>query len=487
MVWPVVLDMAFITSKISTALHGVRRGGSTVASVYRASFTQVLIGCLYAIALPNVLIFKLHLSPGFLGILGAVGALAYIAGPVIFRKWSSNSGTRASLIDIATLESATMVITLGFLSPTVLVVSSALEGLLASIYWTNMNVLVSRWQACTPKSKQSAIFKKYGLSWNLGGIAGEIVGFLVIWVGFNDYVVCLISLGLEALHFYFLNGIVSPGSEDRKFEARGARNTSRIMAKRNNHMVRQYLFVLVLLMIMGELCLQVIKSTYDFLFPFIVFRNEDSSEVVYEISLFQQLAQMVGIYASSKLDERGQYRGAVAAIGATIVLTACVLEAPAMIVIAASLIVVGFAGGLIYGFTAQVMLRCNNFGPTMRFAGLYESFSGIGEGIMVLITGFTSESGFSAAFMVLEWYLVATFVIFVAFASGMVCASKKMIKPVWPGVIPRIFFISRYTGFVGQGFSAYRAISNMHMLAMAGKQPLEPRYPLVLSPEALYL
>ena len=477
--------MAYITAKISTALHVARRGGNTVASVYRASFTQVLIGCLYAIALPNVLIFKLHVSPGFLGILGAISAFAYIAGPIIFKKWWSSAGTRKSLIDIVILESVTMVITIAFLAPVVLVVASMLEGLLASMYWTSMNVLVSGWQASMPRSERSGIFKKYGMSWNLGGVAGEIAGFLVILAGLDDYVVLVISLGLEALHFYFICDIAAPSHVARNVEVPGKRDGSRVMANQDRHVVR-YLFILVFLMIMGELCLQVIKSTYDFLFPFIVFKNENSSGVVYAMSLFQQMAQMGGIYASSKLDERGQYRGAVAGIGTTIVLTAWVLVAPAMLVISAALIIVGFAGGLIYGFSAQVMLRCNK-GPALRFTSLYETFSGTGDGIMVLITGFTSETGFSTAFMVLEWYLAATFVVFIAFASGMRGASKKFINLAWLGSMVRALVVPGYAKLVESYYSSTRAYSSMNILAMAGKQPPEPRQQLVLSPEAMHL
>ena len=479
--------MDFITAKTSTVLQERYRGGSPVASVYSASFTQVLIGCLYAIALPNVLIFKMHLSPGFLGVLGAIGAFAYILGPVLFKKCSSNAGTKKALIDIAILESVTMTIAIAFLSPVVLVVTSMLEGMLASMYWTNMNFLVSKWQAIVPRSKQAEIFKKYGMSWNLGGIAGEIAGFLVIFAGLDDYVVCLVSLGLEALHLYLLRAIICPGSETRKVEARGMRDSSSLMTKRDGHAIRRYLFAAVLLMIVGELCLQVTKSTYDFLFPFIVFENDASSSVVYVMSLFQQLAQMSGIYASSKLNERGQYRGAIAAIGTTLVLTACVLVAPAMLMISAALIIVGFAGGLIYGFTAQVMLCCNRIGSMTRLTSLYESFSGTGDGVMVMITGFTSETGFTTAFMVLEWYLAATLVVFLAAAIRIRDIIKKLIKMALPGQIMRRLVVPDHANVVVSSYFSARASSSMNMLAMAGNQPPEPRHPFVLSPEALHL
>ncbi|HME55688.1 MAG TPA: MFS transporter [Candidatus Lokiarchaeia archaeon] len=477
--------MAFKIARISTARQDASRGGNAIASVYRASFTQVLIGCLYSIALPNVLIFKLHMSPVFLGILGAIGAFAYIAGPIVFKKWWSGAGARRSLINIVILDSAMMGITIAFLSPVILIISSMLEGLLASMYWTNMNALVSGWQACVPRSKQSAIFKKYGMSWNLGGIAGEIGGFLVILAGLDDYIVMVISLGLEAVHFSFLLGIVSPDLGIKNAKMPGTRDNSRIANKRYSHAIR-YMFTLIVLMIMGELCLQVIKSTYDFLFPFIVLKNEDSSGVVYAMSLFQQIAQMGGIYVSSKLDERGQYRGAVVAIAMTLVITSLVLVAPAMLVISSALIIVGFAGGLIYGFSAQIMLRCNK-GITMRFASLYETFSGIGEGIMVLATGFTSETGYSTAFMVLEWYLAATLVVFVAVLTGIPRASKKIIKVAWLGHIMRGAVVLGQASIMGAYYPTPRAYSSANMLALASRQPPEPRQQLVLSPESMHL
>ena len=122
-----------------------------------------------------------------------------------------------------------------------------------------------------------------------------------------------------------------------------------------------------------------------------------------------------------------------------------------------------------------------------RFTSLYESFSGTGDGVMVLITGFTSETGFTTAFMVMEWYLAATLVVFLVAAIRIRDVIKRMIKMAWPGQMMHDLVVPVYASLVVPYYSPTRASSSMNMLAMAGNQPPEPRHPAILSPQALHL
>nr|MDO8113469.1 MFS transporter [Candidatus Sigynarchaeota archaeon] len=388
-------------------------------SVYRTSFTKVLISCLYAIAVPNILIFRLDVSPLILGLASAINAFAYIGGPALFSRLSVRLGARRAIITLGYMELVTLAITTFFLSAVSLIIVNILDGILASLFWTNMSVIVGRWQDNVPREKKSAVFRNYGLSWSLGAIAGEIIGCVVIFTGLDDRVVLAIGFLLAIVQLPMLHHVSIPAarpSEQQKIREGGAKKPAKnTRAKQaSKSVIFGVLLSPLLLMIVGELSLQVIKSTYDFLFPFIVFENGASSGLVYSVSLLQQVAQMTGIYVSSRRGIKGQYYGALASIGAVALLTTHMLVISAPLAYAAALVFVGLASGLIYGFTAQVMLRHSNNGSSIRIAGMYETLSGIGDGMMIIITGFSSEQDYSFPFATLACYLAITFLYFSA-------------------------------------------------------------------------
>jgi hypothetical protein len=165
-------------------------------------------------------------------------------------------------------------------------------------------------------------------------------------------------------------------------------------------------------MVVAEIAIQMIRGTFDFLYPFIMRENGGSTGWVYLMSIVQRLAFMLGIFASSKQGARGQMLGAIMGLGAVILLTVNVISSPGLVIFTISLAISALASGMIYGYSSHVMLRHKHQGETLRLAALYEAVSGLGYGIIVVISGLGGENDTRPVFIGLMAFLAVAFTMF---------------------------------------------------------------------------
>jgi Mn2+/Fe2+ NRAMP family transporter len=175
--------------------------------------------------------------------------------------------------------------------------------------------------------------------------------------------------------------------------------------RRTGHAMGKLLLAPISLMIVAEIAIQMIKGTYDFMYPFIMRDDGGSTGWTYFISIVQRLAFLVGMHGSSKQNERGQHLGAIVGLASITALTVHVVASPSAIVFSLALAISALASGLIYGFASQVLLRKARKGEALRVTASYEALSGAGYGIVLLMTSMSSMDDITSIFSSLEWFL----------------------------------------------------------------------------------
>jgi hypothetical protein len=74
-----------------------------------------------------------------------------------------------------------------------------------------MAAALSAWQEASPPSHQGAIYRRYGLSWIVGGLAGESLGLIIIILGCDDRAVLITSIFIAIAQFPIIKRVSIPG------------------------------------------------------------------------------------------------------------------------------------------------------------------------------------------------------------------------------------------------------------------------------------
>ncbi len=403
-----VLRMAKTVSTVTVPREG-RRGGDPAASVYHASFTKVMFSNLYGISVSNILIFMLGASPAFLGVASALNALAYFAGPILFHGMSKRAGIKRTFFTISIVDLAILLLAACIPHPAVIITVFIIAGFTSCIFWANMAATIRAWQEITPTSYQRVIYRRYGASWIAGGLASEVLGLVMIATGFDDRLVLATSILIAVIQLPISRRVSLPPRAPAIKESKEAARA----APRKARPIGRLLVTPLVLIVVAEIAVQMIRGTYDFLYPFIVREDGGSTWWIYLMSLVQRLAFMSGIHASSKQGPRGQYVGAMMGLGVAIVLSMHVISSPVPFIFAIALLISDFATGLIYGFSSQALLRYGDQGNALRYAALYETASGAGYGITVIVAGLVGEHNTRPIFIGLSAFLALAFTLFV--------------------------------------------------------------------------
>ncbi|MBN2152228.1 MAG: MFS transporter [Candidatus Lokiarchaeota archaeon] len=424
------------------------RGGDPAASVYRASFTKVLFSTLYSMAMSNVLIFMLGASAAFIGLASALNAIAYFAGPILFHGVSKRAGIKCTLVTISIIDVAMLLVAASFPLPGVIIVIFIVDGFVDCIFWANMVAAVRACQETVPVKSRDVIYRRYSISWVVAGLASELLGIAIIFAGFDDRVVLAISIAIAFVqvpvsYFVFVppQAISAPDGDPALRTRRTTTSVPRETAPGDGtgglaaklRSIGNLLAGPLFLIVVAELSIQMIRGTYDFLYPFVVRDDDGSTGWIYVMSIAQRFAFMVGIYASSKQGSGGQLVGAITGLGIATALTVGVVGHPGPIMFSIALALTSIATGLIYGYSSQALLRCSKRGNALRLAALYETVSGLGYGITVVIAGLGGEHDTRPMFVGLIAFLALAFALFILAASRRIgnipCLAGTMARP----------------------------------------------------------
>nr|MDO8084653.1 MFS transporter [Candidatus Sigynarchaeum springense] len=428
----VVLGMAKPFTRV-TVHRAWYRGGGPVASVYYASFTKVLFSNLYSIAVSNILIFMLGASSSFLGIATALNALAYFAGPLLFQGLSRRAGIKRTIFTISIADLAMMILAASIPLPSIIVAVFIISGFSSCIFWANMATAVRAWQDETPEDSHGTIYRRYVISWIGGGLASELIGILIIATGFDDRLVLAISIAIAFVQLPISHHVSLPHSASKSKEQK---RVARVDPGKVRS-VGRLLVVPVCLMLIAELSVQMIKGTYDFLYPFVIRDDGGSTGWIYLMSLMQRFAYMSGMFMSSKLGTRGQHTGAMMGLGIATMFTVHSISFPIPIMFTFTLVISEFATGLIYGYSSQALLRYGEKRNALRLASLYETASGAGYGVMVIIAGFGGDHDVRPIFIGLSAFLALAFASFALAAFKVSSRFRRLVNKIpGPSIMP---------------------------------------------------
>ncbi|MEX2682993.1 MAG: MFS transporter [Candidatus Sigynarchaeota archaeon] len=384
------------------------RGGSPIASVYHVSFTKILFSNLYGIAVSNILIFMLGTPASFLGVASALNALAYFVGPLVFQGLSIRAGIKRTIFAINIVDLALMLIVSSVPAPSIIIAMFFISGFSNSVFWANMAASIHAWQDWSPEHHHGTIYRRYVASWISGGIASEMIGVVVIAFGFDDRFVLAVSIALAIVQLPLSYRVSLPPIDAKIKEERKIMRAE----SRKHESLGRMLVVPVCFMILAEISVQMIRGTYDFLYPFIVREDGGSTALIYIMSLLQRFAYMSGIFVSSKLGIHGQHAGAMMGLGIATILAVNTIIAPMHLLFAFAVVFSDFATGLIYGYSSQVLLRYSKKGNALRLASLYETASGAGYGVTVILAGLGGDHDVRLIFIGLSAFLAVAFAVF---------------------------------------------------------------------------
>nr|MDO8117128.1 MFS transporter [Candidatus Sigynarchaeota archaeon] len=194
---------------------GARKGGR-VLSLYRVSFTQICFGNLFGLALYNLFIFQFQLPVATIGLISAINSFAYILSPVLFRKHLRKLGTHVGLKITSILVALNFTFIVVVPSTPSLLLVYILDGMISSIFWSLISAIAGAWHEVVPEHLQASVVKGYGMSWNLGALAGELTGFLLSVSGITDGTIAIIGLLGIWMQIWFVFRLHVPSPHPRE-------------------------------------------------------------------------------------------------------------------------------------------------------------------------------------------------------------------------------------------------------------------------------
>ncbi|MHA1520577.1 MAG: MFS transporter [Promethearchaeota archaeon] len=409
--------------------------------IFAMSFLRTFFFSLYSLALPNYLIYEKNITPGLVGLISSISAIAYIIGPLVGRKLTNSWGIKNTMILSTVLSFLSIVTSIFFVIPWVLLVVRALDGFVNGFFWPNAINLVSTWEKRYESTSSIDFLRRFNNSWNFGLIGGYIFGYIFVFYLGDDFTVLIISAGFAFLmipsalslercnNFSVINNRAvvlqdfklktsnfdpeDPEQANRLQESKKSEDPSAIAGKYK-------LAALPLILAYGGIFIYAsAKSILKFTLPFVFKFDEIDSSWVYFVVLFQQIMQITGLNIMSRLStkKKGYFFG----LGILISVTTVMLFTPHALVFGILVIITGVAVGLMQGVTQRIIMDYTKHHSTTKYSMWNEMFTGISFGIMPTIAGFLLEIDIIYDFIFL-------LVILVSVGAILLRASHKYVK-----------------------------------------------------------
>ncbi|NMC07699.1 MAG: MFS transporter [Candidatus Lokiarchaeota archaeon] len=416
-------------------------------AVYAAAFTRTLSYSIYGVALPNYLIYFLHVPPELLGVIISVYATAYIAGPLvalpITRRIGARNGTMLSVAGSILLVGCQLI----FLDPVILVVLRGIDGFLLGFFWPNLQMEVSSWQRAIPEKGDGQFFQAYGMSWNTGIILGNIGGMFIVVLGAgNEYLALVIAwLAMMAMIPCCL-AMERPGTS---ITLRGgtylAVTATRVVTTRVGRAMKaqttiptapvhplspatRYLLSFpAAFYFASTLVYAYIKAFYPIIYPLALNEAGIPSFIVYLVTFIHQAVQAIVIAIWTRRSVQLNHRTWIIAMAANIAFFAWLWGSPEPMLLSVAFAVNGVLSGWLYTFTSKIMLEYGAVRNSLKYATYYEFFNGIGFGMAPLIAGAAASFGPAVNFAIMTLLVSGSSV--VLFITSARAASRRNADP----------------------------------------------------------
>ncbi len=356
-----------------------------------------------------------------IGLISAINSFVYIVSPVLLRGFLRKLGTGRGLKITSVLVALNFSFILLVPSPESLLIVYILDGIFSSALWSLLNANAATWHEQVPDHLRASFVRGYGLSWNLGALAGELTGFLLSLTGIHDgLIACIGLLGVwMQIWFVFRLEVPSRGASGtgKPEHAPLAGNAKEAKPGR----LLKASFAVVALVLVGEFTSQVIKGAYGFLLPVVLSQNGAWPGLVYLASLLQRVAQLGGVSMNGKGNKDGRTFKANLALVVMLIATIQVLANGSVLAFMLTTVVVGFCLGMVTTHVSGMLFTLAGNDPTLKLATTYEMVSGAGYSI----TLFIASSGPAGHEMSILWFVVVVVVVVLAIAyAGMASRMK---------------------------------------------------------------
>ena len=389
--------------------------------IFAMCFFRTFFFSIYSLALPNYLIYEKEITPGLVGLISSISSIAYIVGPLVGRKLTNAWGIKNTMILSTTLSFLSIILSIFFVIPWVLLIVRALDGFVNGFFWPNAINLVSTWEKRYESTSSINFLSRFNNSWNFGLIGGYIFGYVFVQYLGNDFTVLIISAGFAFLmipsalslercnDFSVIHNRAVVLQDFRlktsNFDPEDSVQTKGLEEQRTNARIYKLAALPLILAYGGIFIYASAKSIIKFTIPYIFKNNSIDSSWVYFVVLFQQIMQITGLNIMSRLStkKKGYFMG----LGILISVTTVMIFTPNAIIFAILVISTGVAIGLMQGVTQRIVLDYSKHHNTTKYSAWNEMFSGISFGIMPTIAGFLLEINIVYDFVFLLIILVS--------------------------------------------------------------------------------
>lgn len=390
--------------------------------VFIMSFLRTFFFSLYSLALPNYLIYEKDIIPSIIGLISSISSIAYIIGPLVGRKLTNKIGIKDTLIISTTLSFISIVISILFVIPWVLILARAIDGFVNGFFWPNAINLVSTWEKRHENSKSIDFLRIFNNSWNFGLISGFIFGYTFVQFLGSDFLVLIISaffaflmipsaIALERCNNFLIINNRAVVIQDFKLRQTTHPDSANERAKCDKSSIKEKIensleeksdiitqspqntyklaHIPIIMAYGGIFIYASSKSIFKFTLPYFFKNHNIESSWVYFVVLLQQIMQITALNIMSRISTK-KY-AFFTGLSSLITISIIFLFSPNVIFIAILIIISGFSIGLMQGVTQRIVMDYTKFHNTTKYSMLNEMFMGVSFGIMPLIAGLLLE------------------------------------------------------------------------------------------------
>jgi MFS family permease len=380
--------------------------------VYGAAFSRTFAYAIYGIALPNFLIYFHHIEPATLGVIIAAFNIAFIFGPLVALPVARRIGNRNSALLAASSSVILVALQILIFSPMALILLRAMDGFFHGFFWPQLQCEVSYWQRDAPPSMMGKFFQKYAMSWNIGIMTGDLLGYVIVFTGHgNEFMAlvfawaCIFAIVFSTfmmegpkvrIDFSTGRGLAVPVVLESKdvCQAREQTNAPPVAEEKPvPSQQRMYLLSFpVIFYLIGTAIYQYLKNFYPFLYPYALNYQGIGSYWVYLVTFVGQAVQLVFIIAWTRFSNRSGYNTFFFSMFANVAFLAWLWDYPNVPVLTIAYIVNGALSGWLYNFTSRIMLEYGAAKKSLKYASLYEFFNGMGSSAGSLFPGLIASA-----------------------------------------------------------------------------------------------
>jgi len=248
------------------------------------------------------------------------------------------------------------------------------------------------------------------------GAGNEYFALIFAWVSLFSMIICAFSIEPPNNKLVFHHGqamvyLDTQICENQENDDGSSSKESSIKdAERDENAISLLKFPASFFLI-GTLIYTYLKSFYPLAVPIVFAREGIASYMVYIVTFFHQIVQMVAVTLVTRRNAKVVYESWLYATFFNIMLASILWIISPGWLLALAFIINGFLCGFLYSFTSKIMLQYGSSSKSLKYVTYYEFFNGIGFGSAPVLVGFIAEISMTLNYAILFVFIVVTLLI----------------------------------------------------------------------------